>query len=77
METRGWNLNNRFRHALKLQGQELVVYTAHLHPAKQELREREVDAMLESMSSDLAEATTSARRTNVTFSLLRKSKTKQ
>ena len=47
--TRHWG-----KAVLNLQDQELVVYTAHLHPAKQELREREVDAMLESMSSDLA-----------------------
>ncbi len=46
--TRHWG-----RAVLGLQGQELVVYSAHLHPSKQDVREQEVNAMLEFMSADL------------------------
>ncbi len=46
--TRHWG-----RAVLKYGGQDLIVYTAHLHPSKQDVREREVNAMLDSMSADL------------------------
>lgn len=46
--TRHWG-----RAVLNCDGQDLVVYTAHLHPSKQDVREREVQAMLAAMSDDL------------------------
>ena len=46
--TRHWG-----RAVLDFDGNEIIVYTAHLHPSKQDVREREVAAMLEAMSADL------------------------
>ena len=39
---------------LRVHGEELALYSAHLHPNREELREREVTGMLEVMADDLA-----------------------
>ncbi len=38
---------------MRVHGEELALYTAHLHPSRAELREREVTGMLAVMSEDL------------------------
>jgi endonuclease/exonuclease/phosphatase family metal-dependent hydrolase len=47
--TRHWG-----RAVLDVAGRRLIVYSAHLHPSKQEVRKREVTEALQTMKSDLA-----------------------